>query len=96
MPQPHALAEHRERIDELDAELIKTLAKRFAITRQVGELKARLNLPAQDSTREASQFERIEKLAEELGLGSKVARAVLRLVVDLVLAEHAETSATSS
>ena len=59
------LKEHRASIDRLDAILVYTLAERFKHTQNVGRLKAEHDLPPSDPAREASQIERLERLAEE-------------------------------
>lgn len=82
----------RERIDQLDAILIHTLAERFRQTRKVGELKARDNLPALDAEREAEQRARIKSLAEEAGLDPAFACKILDLVVDQVKENHRKIS----
>ncbi len=48
----------RTKLDAIDGQHITLLAKRFELTRQVGEYKAKHNLPAIDLEREAEQFKR--------------------------------------
>ena len=82
------LEEYRQRLDDLDTELIKGLAERFKITQKVGAYKAEHSLPEVDPAREEDQMLRIDALAAAAGLRPEVARAVLRLVIDLVVEEH--------
>lgn len=78
----------REKIDELDEALIKTLAMRFQMTEQVGALKKAKKLPAVDAHREARQEQRIREIAIKAGLREDVALAVLRLIIDTVVEDH--------
>ena len=67
---PAELLTLRDGIDEIDAELLQALAKRFALTLRVGELKASMDLEPFDGVREAEKLERLRALAAELGLGA--------------------------
>ena len=56
----------RGEIDKIDRSILQLLASRFAITREIGALKAQAEWPAQASDREAQQFEALSKMANEL------------------------------
>ena len=74
-----ALARLRERIDEIDGELVALIARRFAVTEQVGELKARVALPAYDPTREAQQLQRLRELSRRLEVNPQVVGEVFEV-----------------
>lgn len=82
------LTKLRAEIDELDAQWVEILAKRFAVTRQVGELKASSSLPSVDPARETAQFARLQSLAESHGVPPALVTDVLRLIIDEVVREH--------
>jgi chorismate mutase len=82
------LQKYREKIDEIDSQLIKLLAERFEITHQVGLTKAKLNLPPIDKEREQMQFEKIEKLSEEFGVDKNLTMQILRIIIDKVVEDH--------
>ncbi|MCG6112062.1 MAG: chorismate mutase [Paracoccus sp.] len=82
------LADHRASIDRLDAILVYTLAERFKHTQSVGRLKARHDLPPSDPSREASQIERLERLAREADLDPEFARKFLTFVIAEVIRHH--------
>ncbi len=85
----HALLkEHRASIDRLDAILVYTLAERFKHTQNVGRLKAEHDLPPSDPAREASQIERLERLAREADLDPEFARKFLNFVIAEVIRHH--------
>jgi chorismate mutase len=78
----------RTKLDVIDGQLIALLAERFELTRQVGEYKAKHNLPAIDLEREAKQFKRARMLALSSGLDQDFSQAFLRLVIDEVVRSH--------
>lgn len=82
------LAPLRQEIDQIDAQLVALLARRFALTDEVGRLKKQHALPAVDATREAAQMQRIAALAAQHGLAPEFAQRVLRLVIDEVVVRH--------
>ena len=82
------LKDHRESIDRLDAILVFTLAERFKHTQSVGRLKAEHDLPPSDPAREASQIERLERLAREADLDPEFARKFLNFVIAEVIRHH--------
>ncbi len=84
----HDINDLRKQLDEIDEQLIGLLARRFAVTENVGNYKKQHNLPAIDLSREAAQFERIRKLAQNHGLDDAFARQMLRLIIDTVVANH--------
>ncbi len=57
------LAELREKVSELDAEIIELLGKRAYFSKLIGKLKAALSLPVYSSQREK---ELLNKLMEKL------------------------------
>jgi chorismate mutase len=69
---PAELLTLRDSIDVIDAELLQALAKRFALTARVGELKASMDLEPFDGIREAEKLERLRTMAAELGLGASL------------------------
>ncbi len=91
------LADLRASIDEIDDRFVKLLAERFDVTREVGQLKADLGMPAIDQTRENQVDDKARRLAEANGLDADLVSQVLRTIIDRVVAEHrtiAETRTT--
>ena len=85
---PPQLAAFRATIDNLDAALVHLLAERFRCTQQVGRLKAELDLPPSDPTREERQVRRLRALAEESGLDPVFAEKFFAFVVAEVIRYH--------
>jgi chorismate mutase len=85
---PPELARLRDSIDNIDAALIHLLAERFKCTQAVGELKARVGLPAADPGREARQIARLRSLAEQAKLDPDFAETFLNFIVKEVIRHH--------
>lgn len=82
------LKEHRQSIDRLDAVLVYTLAERFKHTKAVGKLKAEHTLPPSDPMREASQIERLQRMALEADLDPEFAAKFLNFIISEVIQHH--------
>jgi chorismate mutase len=78
----------RSSIDNVDAALVHLLAERFKCTEQVGQLKARHDLPPIDPTRETAQIVRLRRLAEEARLDPAFAERFLNFIRDEVVRHH--------
>jgi len=85
---PEELQRLRDSIDNIDAALVYLLAERFKCTQHVGQLKARLSLPAADPAREAQQVARLRALAEGARLDPEFAEKFLAFVVKEVIHHH--------
>jgi chorismate mutase len=85
----------RESIDNIDAALIHMLAERFKCTKQVGELKARHDLPPSDLTREAAQIERLRRLAASAHLDPDFAEKFLAFIIKEVIRHHESSRAAA-
>ena len=85
---PPELLELRGSIDNIDAAVIHLLAERFKCTRKVGELKARLDLPPADPSREAQQIARLRSLAVSADLAPEFAEKFLNFLVTEVIRHH--------
>jgi chorismate mutase len=83
------LLQLRTRLDELNADLVRSLAERFRVTRAIGEYKAASGLPAADLVREAEQQSTIRAIAEDAGVPPELCEQIFRLIVDEVVRQHA-------
>jgi len=76
------LSELRRRLDQLDERLVELLALRGDVIDEVIHFKKRHELSAVDPLREDQMLSRIEGVASSKGLDPRVARQVLRTVID--------------
>lgn len=89
------LQQFRHSIDNFDAALIHILAERFRITKQIGEFKAKHQLPPADPDREKRQIDRLRKLASDADLDPEFSEKFLRFIIDEVIRHHEAAGQTS-
>jgi prephenate dehydrogenase len=65
------LREIRERIEQVDREIIGLLGERVHLAREVGVAKRELGMPTLDPAREALVVRRAGELAREAGVGDE-------------------------
>lgn len=82
----------RGSIDNIDAALVFLLAERFRATQQVGQLKARYQMPPSDPAREEQQVARLRQLAEDAHLDPEFAEKWFNFVVAEVIRHHTEAA----
>jgi len=92
---PEQLVALRRVIDDIDADLVQLLARRFEATNEVGVLKARYGLPAADPAREQEQRERLSAMAADNGLSASVVLGVFREIVSEVVRNHERFAASA-
>lgn len=75
------LTKLRSGIDELDAQLIDILAKRSALTSQVGEIKAETGMPVYVPEREAALIDKLRTLATQANISPDLAEDLMRRIM---------------
>jgi len=80
--QGDALADIRARLDDVDRRLVGLLAERGALIREVIDFKRARGMGVVDRAREDEMLARIETMASDGGLDPRIARQVLRAVID--------------
>jgi len=75
------LAELRNRIDELDEQIVKLLNARAQIVLDIKELKRKKGLPIHDGQREEEVFEKIGKISDG-PLDEKTLRQIYRKIIE--------------
>lgn len=78
----------RQQIDRLDHGLVLMLANRFALTRRVGELKAKADLNAFDPRREEEKIRDIKLLCEKNGLNADMMADILAQIMRETVKNH--------
>ncbi len=76
----------RQRIDEVDEQILQSLNRRAEICRSIGLVKERHGIPIQDFPRENDVYIHVRKKAGELGLDPSHAEAVFRQIVNMCTA----------
>lgn len=85
---PKELLLLREHIDQIDEELLSALVRRFAVTAQVGELKAQHDLESVDPVRELEKHQRLQQMAQAKGLDGKFVQLLFQYIFDEVVKNH--------
>ncbi len=85
---PEELLALREQIDALDEEIVLTLARRFAVTKIVGELKAINNLDSVDPIREQEKLTSLKALSDEHALNSDFTLELFQMIFNEVVKNH--------
>ena len=80
-----SLPKLRAQLDEIDAELIRLLAKRAGVVHQIWAWKQQTGLPRIDPTREAELRARLLAQAESLGLSRDGVTAILDRIIGVGL-----------
>jgi chorismate mutase len=82
------LQELRKQIDRLDQGLVLMLANRFALTRRVGNIKARVGLQSVDPQREADKLADIRRQCEIHGLNADMMSDILAQIMRETVKNH--------
>jgi chorismate mutase len=85
------LSEIRQRLDVVDRKLVQVLLERSKLIDEVIAFKRAHGMAVIDRAREDVMLERIDKIAVAEGLDGRIARQVLRAVIDaftLLEVEH--------
>jgi chorismate mutase/prephenate dehydrogenase len=77
------LARCRGQIEDIDRELIGLLAKRVALSKEIGALKKTAGLPTLDPAREAEVIRRAAAVAREVGINDEKVRDIFWHVIGL-------------
>jgi len=82
-PAAERLRAIRERIEQVDRELIGLIAERVHLAREVGAAKRELGAPTLDPAREAAVVRRAGELAREAGIGDEDVRYIFWHLIGL-------------
>ena len=73
----------RDRIEQIDREIVKLIAERVELAREVGAVKQALDMPTLDPAREAVVIRRSGELAREAGIEEEDVRQIFWHLVGL-------------
>ena len=77
------LGRYRQQIEQLDRELVSLLAKRVALSKEIGATKRVAGLPTLDPAREAEVIRRAAALARDASLNDEKVRDIFWHVIGL-------------
>ncbi len=85
---PGELVQIRRRIDEIDRGIIERLSERFKLTREIGLLKARCAIGAQDVEREEQKLVALCAQGEAGQLDPALVRELFRRIMREAVSNH--------
>ena len=74
--------ELRKSVDSVDREILKNLAKRKELVKEIAALKKSMKIPVNDSAREKSVLDSLKKQAKENGLSQELIDSIYNLVFE--------------
>lgn len=78
----------RQQIDRVDEAIVRLMAKRFALTHRVGELKAEQGEQPLDAERQAQRRRLLAELASRYGVAPQLLDGVFAVVQEEVVKRH--------
>src|SRR6218665_1696105 len=92
---PPSLSVLRDKVKDLDDRIMRLLAERLGVAREIGQVKADASLPIKDYKVEKEVIERSRAKARELGLYEAMAEEVSRLLIKYAVLAQDEFQKTS-
>ncbi|MFQ5806669.1 MAG: prephenate dehydrogenase/arogenate dehydrogenase family protein [Phycisphaerae bacterium] len=85
----------RERIRQLDKDLLRLIAARMETAKAIGQYKKLAGIPLRDWNVERQVLDRVARQAADFGLPTQVARSVMQTLIAAARAEQERTSFSS-
>ncbi|ACV24259.1 chorismate mutase [Methanocaldococcus fervens] len=76
------LAEIRKKIDDIDNNILKLIAERNSLAKDVAEIKNQLGIPIDDPDREKYIYDRIRKLCKEHNVDENVGIKIFQILIE--------------
>ena len=84
----------RKKIDEIDERILLLLKKRAEVSRKIGSIKKKNELPIRDRTRENRLYAHLRCKAERLGLSANLVETLYREIVAMCIRVQEESDET--
>jgi chorismate mutase len=75
----------RKKIDEIDERILLLLKERAEVSRKIGSIKKKNELPVRDRTRENRLYAHLRYKAERLGLSANLVETLYREIVAMCI-----------
>lgn len=77
------ISQLRDKIDDIDNQILVLLQQRVEICKEIGFLKKKLNIAIQDNAREAYVYNQVRNKANDLGLDSEQIDSIFHQIVNM-------------
>ena len=84
------LSELRQKVGELDKQILQLVSQRLETTKAIGEIKQKKGLPIRDFTVEVQVLKRARERARQVGLDERVAEEISELLMRAAVQTQAE------
>lgn len=82
---PPGLAEARQEVDRIDAEIVRLLSIRLSVVMRIAQIQRAVGLPFRDEDREDEILDHAAELAKALDLPRKQVRKIFRQIIRISL-----------
>ena len=76
------LAEIRKKIDEIDNNILKLIAERNSLAKDIANIKNQLGIPINDPEREKYIYDRIRKLCKEHNVDENIGVKIFQILIE--------------
>ncbi|KON33950.1 MAG: hypothetical protein AC479_02715 [miscellaneous Crenarchaeota group-6 archaeon AD8-1] len=77
------ISQLRDKIDDIDNQILVLLQQRVEICKTIGFLKKKLKMSIQDSSREAYVYNQLKLKAKDLGLDSEEINSIYQQIINM-------------
>lgn len=88
------LSELREKIDQIDDQIIDLISRRFKLTGEIGQIKVDKSLPALDERREEQIISRVVKKSKDLSVNPELINSIFKSILSETVSNHQKLSGT--
>lgn len=80
---PDAIAALREKIDDIDDQILFALSERVKVCKAIGVAKKKHKMPIRDESRESELYLRVKEKSKKLGLNETQIELLYREIVNM-------------
>ncbi|MBU1703945.1 MAG: chorismate mutase [Nanoarchaeota archaeon] len=77
-----ALEELRNKIDNINSQIIQLLAERAEVSKKIADEKKKIGKDIYDPDREEELLKKVKAIAEEKGVSKELVEQIFRMIVD--------------
>ncbi len=86
----------RDRLDEVDADIVRLIAERFAVVGSIGTAKEQADGPIRDADRERRVLDAVERVARDRGVSASLVRRIFGEIIEHAVSSQVATLAATA